>query len=201
MKAIDQTWEACRAGSIEIKVSPLRLNAWSVVFIILLMAAGAALFTLLWAEPGAYDWGRRAGSLLSLGGLLKLAGVCAAYLALDALMLYLALGCDRRALHWHFDAGAFGPYSNRPVRLGAYRLMLVAPAVLLGFLPAVFGLCTGHADCYVWGLWGIACSLFDLNLFLRLRPYRNCDHYQTTAKSYEGWVIVSDEPGDDRWMY
>lgn len=191
MKAIDQQWEAAgRPGSIEIKISPLRFNAWCIVFLILLMVAGTALFVGLHGRPTAYDWGHILGTFFSYHFLLMLPAIVALYLALDALMLWLMTDRDRRSLHWHCDAVAIGFYSDHPIRLDYFRLILLAPTILLGLVPAVCGLLTGHAYCYAWGLWSIACALFDLNLFYRLRHYPNNTYYLSSSKSYTGWVIA-----------
>lgn len=191
MKAIDKQWNAAgRPGSIEIKLSPVRFNVWCVVSIFLLYAVASALYVGLWGELTAYDWGHYIGAFFAPGNLLMLLPIVAAYLGLQGLMLWLLTGRDRSILHWQCDAVGIGLYADHPVRLSHYRWLLLTPVALLGFLPALYGLATGTTDCYVWGLWGIACALFDLNLLWRLRYYPKSDYYLATSRSYEGRIIV-----------
>lgn len=191
MKAIDKQWEAAgRPGSIEIKISPLRFNLWCTAFILLFFLGASALYMALWEQQTAYDWGHYLGTFFAYRNMIILGIIFVTYLAIDALMLYLMTGCSRSTLHWQCDSVGIGFYSDHPILLGYYRLLLLTPGTLLGFLPAAYGLCTGNDDCYVWGLWGIACALFDLNLYWRLRYYKNNDYYLSTGKSYEGWLIV-----------
>lgn len=77
------------------------------------------------------------------------------YILIQAGILYWFSGKDKKLLHWHFDWTGVGFSLTRPIPLKFYRVSLLLPGILLGVMPAIHGFCTGEANIFFLGLFGI----------------------------------------------
>lgn len=76
------------------------------------------------------------------------------YILIQAGILY-CLAERIKAPTLAFDWTGVGFSLTRPIPLKFYRVSLLLPGILLGVMPAIHGFCTGEANIFFLGLFGI----------------------------------------------
>ena len=104
-------------------------------------------------------------------------------------LLYLFTMRDYRSIRFISNWVGFFWIINKPIALKFYRETLVIPSLLLGWLPALHGFCTGSFGWFALGLWGIACAFLDYFFLWRLRPFNDEDKIVNVKQNFAIQII------------
>lgn len=88
---------------------------------------------------------------------------------------------------------SFQAYCKEPIELKTYKLGITIPGIILGLLPAVLGLFTGHSFVFVFGLFGILYSGEDILILWLLRNVEADCLVKTHSKKAGCYVIDKNE--------
>ena len=111
------------------------------------------------------------------------------YILIQAGILYWFSGKDKKLLHWHFDWTGVGFSLTRPIPLKFYRVSLLLPGILLGVMPAIHGFCTGEANIFFLGLFGILGGTGDFLFWYSLRAFDDEDLLLAGKKAFQATII------------
>lgn len=88
---------------------------------------------------------------------------------------------------------SFQAYCKEPIELKIYKLGITIPGIILGILPAVLGIITGHSFVFVFGLFGILYSGEDILILWLLRNIADDSLVKTHSKKTGCYVIDKNE--------
>ena len=89
----------------------------------------------------------------------------------------------------HFDWTGVGFSLTRPIPLKFYRVSLLLPGILLGVMPAIHGFCTGEANIFFLGLFGILGGTGDFLFWYSLRAFDDEDLLLAGKKAFQATII------------
>ena len=124
-------------------------SAFAMVFSVLVMAAGAAL----WAAVDRVDAIADTTGWQVGGTALAVVAAVPVHEGLHALGFLLG-GAPIAALHFGIDRKTLSPYAGCrvPLRARPYRIALLLPMVVLGLLPLLGGLAAHHGPAFMFGI-------------------------------------------------
>ena len=162
-----------RPDGVEVKLTAKSINIRGFLFFFILFLIGSYLFVYVWDEPSSYSAGRLLGTsvkgISSPQVMLCIFLLLVFYILIQAGILYWFSGKDKKLLHWHFDWTGVGFSLTRPIPLKFYRVSLLLPGILLGVMPTIHGFCTGEANIFFLGLFGILGGTGDFLFWYSLR--------------------------------
>lgn len=131
-------------------ISAVEANVKSLIIVIPLAFLGVFIYQHVWG------WEKVAGDLRifqehsGTAILILVAGICM-HEFLHGMTWIIAAGLNRQDIKYGFKLYAFAPYAHcsKAISARAYRLGILAPALILGILPFVLGLVTGQAA-FIW---------------------------------------------------
>lgn len=179
---------------VEVKVGAVRINVFIVMFICILLITGALLFNYVWGEATFYDAGYQLGRIfkhyfIDLKGAWVMISCIVGYILLQYVLLYWFSGKDRKSLQWNTDWKSWGFLLRKPLFLKYYRIVLLAPFILLGVLPMIHGFSTGNSAVYFTGIFCVLCSSADCYYFWKLRSFNGNDKIVDGDESLSATII------------
>ena len=182
-----------RPDGVEVKLTAKSINIKGLLFFFILFMAGSYLFVYVWDESSSYSAGLLLGTTIkgisSPKIMLCILLLIAFYTLLQAGILYWFSGKDKKILHWHSDWTSVGFTPTRPIALKFYRVFLLLPGILLRLLPAIHGFCTGEANIFFLGLFGILGGTGDFLFWYSLRAFDDEDLLLVGKKAFQGTII------------
>lgn len=178
-----QESDGWREVTIPIREIVSRLGWWLLVTAVLIYG----LMGVLWGPPNLPGWpppARWLGDLAQGAGLLLVAYVLSVPLheGLHALGMILTgsrksdISFGARLFH-----GIVYVHCGAPMKLSAYRMVLILPVAATGIAPAVWGLAVGSGWIATYAYLMIVSAIGDLEMFWRLRHW-------------PGTVLIRDHP-------
>jgi len=170
------------------------------VYVILAVVPIVAILALIYVGL----WGR-ANFFTGLGQLTSLSNI------LPVLILGVSLHEFLHAVGWSIFGRIpirevkFGvmwkmltPYAHlrNPIRAFAYKAGAISPSLVMGFIPYMLGLVTGHAWLVNFGLLFILAAGGDLLVFWKLRSV-NHDVMVADHPTRAGCIVLDEGPGVD----
>ncbi|MGB6295963.1 MAG: DUF3267 domain-containing protein [Rivularia sp. (in: cyanobacteria)] len=97
------------------------------------------------------------------------------------------------AIRYGIDWKTMSPYAHckEPMEIKAYRLGVVMPAIILGFLPAIIGILTGNAFIFIFGLAFILAAGGDILILWLIRNVKAGSLVEDHPKRAGCYVIDS----------
>lgn len=182
-----------RPDGVEVKLTAKSINIRGFLFFFILFLTGSYLFVYVWDEPSSYSAGRLLGTsvkgISSPQVMLCIFLLLVFYILIQAGILYWFSGKDKKLLHWHFDWTGVGFSLTRPIPLKFYRVSLLLPGILLGVMPAIHGFCTGEANIFFLGLFGILGGTGDFLFWYSLRAFDDEDLLLAGKKAFQATII------------
>ena len=182
-----------RPDGVEVKLTAKSINIRGFLFFFILFLIGSYLFVYVWDEPSSYSAGRLLGTsvkgISSPQVMLCIFLLLVFYILIQAGILYWFSGKDKKLLHWHFDWTGVGFSLTRPIPLKFYRVSLLLPGILLGVMPAIHGFCTGEANIFFLGLFGILGGTGDFLFWYSLRAFDDEDLLLAGKKAFQATII------------
>ena len=182
-----------RPDGVEVKLTAKSINIKGFLFFFILFLTGSYLFVYVWDEPSSYSAGRLLGTAVKgisrLQVMLCIVLLLVFYILIQAGILYWFSGKDKKLLHWHFDWTGVGFSLTRPIPLKFYRVSLLLPGILLGVMPAIHGFCTGEANIFFLGLFGILGGTGDFLFWYSLRAFDDEDLLLSSKKAFQATII------------
>ena len=182
-----------RPDGVEVKLTAKSINIRGFLFFFILFLIGSYLFVYVWDEPSSYSAGRLLGTsvkgISSPQVMLCILLLLVFYILIQAGILYWFSGKDKKLLHWHFDWTGVGFSLTRPIPLKFYRVSLLLPGILLGVMPAIHGFCTGEANIFFLGLFGILGGTGDFLFWYSLRAFDDEDLLLAGKKAFQAYFF------------
>ena len=181
-----------------VQLSPVRLNVAGLLLLLFVLVGGIVLFNFVWDQSNdtysagyntGYKLGLLAKMLIKEEGCFLLILWLVLHLAMQYVLLYLFTKRDYRSIRFISNWVGFGWIIKKPIALKYYRVTLVIPSLLLGWLPALHGFCTGSFGWFALGLWGIACAFLDYYFLWRLRPFNDEDKIVNVKQNFAIQII------------
>lgn len=182
-----------RPDGVEVKLTAKSINIKGLIFFFILFLAGSYLFVYVWDEYSSFNAGALLGTTIkgisNPKVVLCILLLIVFYTLLQAGVLYWFSGKDKKALHWHSDWTSIGFTPTRPIPLKFYRVSLLLPGILLGVMPAIHGFCTGEANIFFLGLFGILGGTGDFLFWYSLRAFDDEDLLLAGKKAFQAAII------------
>lgn len=182
-----------RPDGVEVKLTAKSINIKGLIFFFILFLAGSYLFVYVWDEYSSFNAGALLGTTIkgisNPKVVLCILLLIVFYTLLQAGVLYWFSGKDKKALHWHSDWTSIGFTPTRPIPLKFYRVSLLLPGILLGVMPAIHGFCTGEANIFFLGLFGILGGTGDFLFWYSLRAFDDEDLLLAGKKAFQATII------------
>ncbi len=104
-------------------------------------------------------------------------------------------GKGLRSLRFGFMKTEMAPYAhwNEPLKVNAYRAGILLPALVLGVLPAFFGIMTGRAGWLIFGIVLTWAASGDLIMFWVIRKLKTGTWVRDHPEKL-GCIIVKNDP-------
>lgn len=101
------------------------------------------------------------------------------------------------AIRYGIDPKTLSPYAHcqEPMKIKPYRLGVIMPAVLLGFLPTIWGTIIGNSSIFVFGLFFILAAGGDIFLLWLLRKVKAGSLVEDHPTRVGCYVISSRDSG------
>lgn len=198
METNDLKTNSVNPSSGLVQLSPVRLNIIGFLILLFVLLMGIIAFNFVWAQPNdtysagyntGYKLGLLAKMLIKEKGSFWLIVWLVIHLALQYGLFYIFSKRDYRSIHFASNWVGFGWVIRKPMALKYYRVTLVIPSLLLGWLPALHGFCTGSFGWFALGLWGIACAFLDYYFLWRLRPFNDEDKIVNVKQNFAIQII------------
>ena len=161
-----------RPDGVEVKLTAKSINIRGFLFFFILFLIGSYLFVYVWDEPSSYSAGRLLGTsvkgISSPQVMLCIFLLLVFYILIQAGILYWFSGKDKKLLHWHFDWTGVGFSLTRPI-------------------PLKF--CTGEANIFFLGLFGILGGTGDFLFWYSLRAFDDEDLLLAGKKAFQATII------------
>ncbi|NNE69349.1 MAG: DUF3267 domain-containing protein [Rhodothermales bacterium] len=148
------------------------------------------LYLVLWGWPAASagEWVR--ASLLMLAVYL---GAVIVHEILHIIpMLFVGIRISELRIGVRWKDGVVYVHGGRPVSATAYRVILATPGIILGIIPAVYGIATGHAFLTVFAWLMLVSAVGDWAVLRLIRDLPG-DTLVQDHDSEVGCVIVRPE--------
>lgn len=179
---------------VEVKVAATPFNIMMLIFLTLFVAVGVVLYNYIWEYSSRYiiEYSKENIAKLQdlfIEGAIIMTLCCIVYILLQYGLLYWVTGKDRKALRWNTDWKSWGFLVVKPLPLKYYRVILLAPFVLMGLLPFIHGLCTANSVCYFTGIFCIVASGADCYYFWKLRSFDGNDKIVDGKESLSATII------------
>lgn len=182
-----------RPDGVEVKLTAKSINIKGLIFFFILFLTGSYLFVYVWDEYSSFNAGALLGTTIkgisNPKVVLCMLLLIVFYTLLQAGVLYWFSGKDKKALHWHSDWTSIGFTPTRPIPLKFYRVSLLLPGILLGVMPAIHGFCTGEANIFFLGLFGVLGGTGDILFWYSLRAFDDEDLLLAGKKAFQATII------------
>ena len=182
-----------RPDGVEVKLTAKSINIKGLIFFFILFLTGSYLFVYVWDEYSSFNAGALLGTTIKRISnpkvVLCMLLLIVFYTLLQAGVLYWFSGKDKKALHWHSDWTSIGFTPTRPIPLKFYRVSLLLPGILLGVMPAIHGFCTGEANIFFLGLFGVLGGTGDILFWYSLRAFDDEDLLLAGKKAFQAAII------------
>lgn len=134
-------------------ISAGRANIQSLLLVIPIALLGFALYYYWWGGEKIAGDLRLISDNFALALLILILGI-GAHELIHGLSWMAAAGLNWNTIEFGFKLSALSPYAHcgEPMKVTAYRFGVIAPGLVLGLLPFLWGLVTGNGNCIWFGL-------------------------------------------------
>lgn len=167
------------ADGTEVTIGGAKLNIYSLVIILPFWAIAMVLYYLIWGSD-TIDTPMNQSLLLLI---VVLVGIVLHELIHGFFFSFFAKsGLKSISFGVLWSALAFYCHCDEPLRVWQYRLTLLMPTIILGFLPFVYGLLMAHFFWYFVGVLFITYGVGDFMVLWMLRHFKRNDRVVDHSK-------------------